>query len=323
MIPELEKRYFLMTQQGWDKKPKISNSEVVIGCPICDEGNSKGKKQRCYLYRYNENIMVHCFNCGIHHHFRNYLKNYFPNLYKQYIIDAGLYKLSDFDSSSNVDSKPKELKLFTFEDVKLNFKPATESKKAMAYLYSRGVNTKYFKLFYYTKDYKNFGEGIVIPFWYKNKMYGFQYRSINKKLFHIYMPEQNKGYKIYNYFTNSKKVYVFESVFDLFSNDIPLKNKISSLGSDLDSEKLKKFKEVIFCFDNDETGLKKAEKYADLGFSVFIWPDNIKQKDFNEILQSGIKKGLDAKEVRNKITKLIEKNTFNSIEAKVRLKLKE
>jgi hypothetical protein len=319
MIPETEKRYFLMTQEPWDKPPQISNNQVVIGCPICQEGKSKGKKQRCYLYYYGDNLMVHCFNCGIHHHFNNYLKIYFPHLYKQYMLDSGIFK-----NTFNPVEKPKELKLFTIKDLKLNFIPITESKKGMAYLYRRGIDTKYFKLFYYTKNYRNFGEGIIIPFWFNDeKIYGFQYRNLDKKLFHIYLPEQNKGYKIYNYFTKAKEVYVFESVFDLMSNNIPIENKISSFGSDIDVEKLNKFKKVIFCFDNDETGLKKAKKYAELGYNIFIWPDNIKQKDFNDILQQAIKKGKDPKKVRDKITKIIQENTFDPISALVRLKLKE
>jgi len=317
MIPEIEKNYFLMTQEQWDRPPKISNNEIVIGCPICEEGKSKGKKQRCYLYYYGENLMVHCFNCGIHHHFKNYLKFYFPQLYQQYMFDKGFFKNDFLDTKS----KPKDLKLINIK--KLDFIPANENKKAIAFLYKRGVDTKYFKLFYYTKHYKSFGEGIIIPFWYdKEKIYGYQYRNFNKKIFHINMPEENKGYKIYNYFTSEKKVYVFESVFDLFSNNIPLKNKISAFGSDIDIEKLKKFKEVIFCFDNDETGFKKAKKYAELGYKIFVWPD-VEFKDFNEILQKGIEKGKNPKEIKEKITKMIEKNTFEPLEAIIRLKLKE
>jgi DNA primase len=317
MIPYTEQRYFLMTQPTWDKPAKISSNDIAIGCPICEEGKSKGKKQRCHLYYYGENLMVHCFNCGMHHTFRNYLKKYFPQLYKQYMFDIGIFKTPKKEHTD----KPKELKLFTFKDIGLNFIPVTESKKGMAYLYSRGVDTKYFKKFYFGK-YKNYGEGIVIPFWYNDKIYGFQFRSINKKIFHTYLPEQNKGWKIYNYFTNEKKVYVFESIFDLYSNDIPLENKISSLGSDINIEKLNKFKEVIFCFDNDETGHKKAKKYAELGYGVFIWPDNIPYKDFNDILKDSIKKGKDPKEVRKKLSNLIQKNTFDNISALVRLKLK-
>lgn len=308
-----------MTQESWDKPAKISNNDIAIGCPICQEGNSKGKKQRCHLYYYDNNLMVHCFNCGMHHHFGKYLKEYFPLLYKQYLLDSGIIK-NDFKENPKLESKPKELKLFTFKDIGLDFIPITDSKRGMAYLYSRGVDPKYFKLFYYG-NYRNLGDGIVIPFWYNDKMYGFQYRNINKKIFRVYLPPQNQGYKIYNFFSSEKELYVFESVFDLYSNDLPLEKKISAFGSDIDINKFKN-KKLIFCFDNDETGYKKALKYAELGFKIFVWPDNIKQKDFNEILQKGIKFGKDPKELRKKISKLIINNTFEPLEAIVRLKLK-
>ena len=320
MIPHTEKTYFLQTQENWDKPAKISSNTITIGCPICEEGKSKGKKQRCSLYYYNDNLMVHCFNCGIHHHFPVYLKTYFPNLYRDYMISSGFKTITDNYKIS--EKEKKELKFFKIEDLNLGFIKATESSKAMTYLYSRGVDTKFFNKFYYTKNYRDFGEGIIIPFYAdKEKIYGFQYRSLHNKRFFIYLPESNKGYKIYNYFTSAKKVYVFESVFDLYSNDIPLENKISSFGSDIDIKKLNKFNKVVFCFDNDETGLKKAEKYLNLGFDILIYPDNVKFKDFNEMLQFAIKKGQDPKDVRYKIKRFIEKNIFSGLEAKIKLKL--
>ena len=328
MIPELEKNYFLMTQESWDKKPNISNSDIGIGCPVCEEGNSKGKKQRCHLYEYKDKLLVHCFNCGLHNHFRNYLKNYFPTLYKQYLSEM-IHNTSDL-SSLVLEQKVDELKEENFKAIPiekfsdLGFNPATDSKKAMAYLYGRGVDTKYFKNFYYG-NYKNFGDGIVIPFFInfktRKEIYGYQYRHFDKKVFNIYLPEENKGYKIYNYFTNEKTLYIFESVFDLYSNDIPLENKICSFGSDLDVEKFKD-KELIFCFDNDETGYKKALKYSQKGFKVFIWSDDIRFKDFNEILQFSIRQGKNVKEIRKKISNMIQSNIYYGLSAEIKLKLK-
>jgi len=329
MIPEIEKNYFLMTQASWDKKPTISNTDIGIGCPVCEEGGSKGKKQRCHLYDYKDKLLVHCFNCGLHLHFKNYLKKYFNNLYKQYLTET-IQNTNDLQSFI-IDKKVDELKDENFKAfpakklADLGFKVSTDSKKAMAYLYGRGIDTKYFKNFYFG-TYKNLGEGIVIPFFTEFKsrkeFYGFQFRNFNKKIFHIYLPEENKGFKIYNYFSPKKKLFIFESVFDLYSSDIPLENKISSFGSDIDTEKFKD-KELIFCFDNDKTGFEKSIKYVKKGFKVFIWPQNIKMKDFNEILQRGIKANKSPKDVRKKISNMIQNNIYDGLSAEIKLKLRE
>jgi len=329
---EIEKRYFLQTQPAWDKKAQISTNDVAIGCPICNEGKSAGKKQRFHLYKMKDTYLVHCFNCGYHKTFYNYLKEFDLNLLNSYNHEKGFSGLNSLQDSLTFDEKlqlaEKDVNLKFIENP---FIPITESKIGMRYLYSRGINVNHFRLFYYANGtYKlnvkgeekeiNLKNGIIIPLLKDEKWYGFQYRSIDRKHFFTYLPEENANFKVFNYFNTTDDVYVFESVFDMLSNDIPLKNKIAGLGSDVNDEILKHYKKVTFCLDNqylDMTSWEKSKKYAK-NYSVFIWED-IPFKDFNELLKTAKMNG--KKDIESKITKMIKKNVYTGFEAEIKLKL--
>ena len=40
------------------------------------------------------------------------------------------------------------------------------------------------------------------------------------------------------------------------------------------------------CFDNDRTGKVNSIKFAKKGFKVLTYPDDLKYKDFNEMIQN-------------------------------------
>jgi hypothetical protein len=84
------------------------------------------------------------------------------------------------------------------------------------------------------------------------------------------------------------------------------------IGASLSSSLTKKLnKKTVFAFDNDETGHCKSLEYVGKGFRVFIWPQNIGYKDFNEMKTDGYR--------LKRIRELIESHTSFGIEAKVRL----
>ena len=68
-------------------------------------------------------------------------------------------------------------------------------------------------------------------------------------------------------------------------------------------------------FDNERRNLevlKQIEKVVDQrGYRVVLWPDNIKEKDINDMILSG--------KTKNEIQTIIEKNTYQGNMAKIRL----
>jgi hypothetical protein len=158
---------------------------------------------------------------------------------------------------------------------------------------------------------------IIVPFVLGDKWYGFQARSIKEKKFLVILPEENQGFKVWNFFNVdlTKPVYVFESIYDAYSSG--KENVIAQAGATLSDSVLKLIK-PIFCLDNqfqDDTANKESMKYIDKGFNVFVWDNRIKEKDFNSLL---VKVGLNNK---NKISKLIDNRVYKGLRGTVSLRL--
>jgi len=70
--------------------------------------------------------------------------------------------------------------------------------------------------------------------------------------------------------------------------------------------------DIVVVLDNEKRSveaIKKMEKLIELDYSLVIWPDNIKEKDINEMTLSGVQN----------IQTIIENNTFSGLQARVRL----
>ena len=67
-------------------------------------------------------------------------------------------------------------------------------------------------------------------------------------------------------------------------------------------------------FDNERRNrelLKQIEKTIDNGYKVVLWPDDIKEKDINDMILSG--------KTKQEIKLTIEENTYQGNMAKMRL----
>jgi len=193
---------------------------------------------------------------------------------------------------------------------------------AMNYIRNRGIeyDSSLFGQWYYGhQDLKikdtvyHITDSLVIPLYYNNEMYGFYSRNIRNKKFMTYMDDVNIGYKIAFWFNVNKEepVYIFEGVFDAIS--INHKNVIALMGAKIPDARLNELTHPVFVLDNDVTGLKNSLQYAKAGKSVFVLPDEYKEKDMNELLLNN--NGLDLK-------CLIDNNTYRGISAQVRIKSK-
>jgi hypothetical protein len=84
-------------------------------------------------------------------------------------------------------------------------------------------------------------------------------------------------------------------------------------GSDIDKSYFSDFSDVVFILDNEPRNKQIVDKLSKIindGFKVVIWPENIKEKDINDIILSG----MDTLELMD----IISKNTVDDLEAKLR-----
>lgn len=135
---------------------------------------------------------------------------------------------------------------------------------------------------------------IVIPFYCDGKWYGFYSRSLTEHRFYTYMPDSNTGFKVWNIYNINinETVYVFEGIFDaLAAYQSGITNVVACCGAK-PGEIIKQCNNVVFCLDNDRTGIINSIKYLKNGFKVVNWSNSF--KDCNEMLLHGI-------DIRNEI----------------------
>lgn len=282
----------------------------------------------------------------------SFLKSFFPNLLENYKRENFIQNLSHLSNSSgngdvfagiienteieemdnsldwmNDIDKPKqevltqEIKPVLTHNLFQYFDNILEHDEALAYLNKRGLD--YFNSsyeWYFGNQDLQIGDklykltnAIIIPLYYKDEMYGFYSRNIFNKEFFTYNPEANMGYKIWNWFNidKSKEVYIFEGIFDAISSG--LENCIALMGAKIPDERLKELKKPVFVLDNDKTGILNSIDYAKKRFTVYIQPDNLKEKDMNELHLNNLELN---------VPEMIKNNLYSGISAEIRLKAK-
>jgi hypothetical protein len=311
--------------------------DYAARCPICGDSKKNKRLKRCHLFTKDswDHDKVHCFNCGWKGNMFSFLEAVNPHLYNAYKNEK---RTQSFNSLTRPVQKKKETDINIdtsfFDDrrempkvlfnVPEQFKEIEVGDEFYQYLKKRKMTDEHIKQFRKCNDSIIYnGEEvalkgyIVLPLWCRGKIYGFQARSIKDKRFYTFIPEQNSGFKVWNWFQIDieKPVYVFESYFDALSSG--LDNVTAQLGATLSEDRLKEASKVVFVLDNqrlDTTAREETIKYIKRGFQVMIWPNtNIKYKDFNEILVSGGS--------RDKISKFITQNINEGLTAEISLKV--
>lgn len=304
-------------------------------CPICGDSKKKKNLKRCHLFTKPtwDHDVVHCFNCGWKGNMYSLLETVSPTLYNSYKNERRSTSLDllkpkeqevrqDFKVDVSFFDNLRELPPALFE-LPTQFEYITKGDEFYEYIKSRGLTDEQINMFrkcntdiVYNNQRVALVGYIILPLWCNDKVYGFQARSIKDKKFYTFIPEENHGYKVWNWFNVdvTQPVYVFESYFDALSSG--LTNIVAQLGATLSEDRLKEVKEVIFVLDNqfvDPTARTESIKYAKRGHKVMIWPKGIKYKDFNDML----KKGADV----IKIASFIKKHIEQGLTAEVKLKI--
>ena len=293
-------------------KPDLYN----FRCPICGDSKKNKSKTRGYLYAVKTNVNFKCHNCGASMSLNNFLKTVDPYVHKQYTFE----KFKDGHTGRNfVAEEPK----FKFEPPK--FKPkldlpkASEIPTAKLYLEKRGLDpTK----FYYTDKFKawvntlvekfdniEYDEPrIIIPLIYENQLIGFQGRALgpNSVKYITIMLEENAP-KVYGIDKINEKepIYIVEGPFDSHFLD----NSVAMVGADLDTRPFG-WSNYIWVFDNEPRNreiVNRISKTIDRGEQVVIWPNNILEKDLNDMVLSG-----------HDVQTVIKSNTYVGLEAKLK-----
>ena len=310
------------------------NGSYNCGCPICHEGKSWGKKQRCWWLP--DQNLIYCFNCGRGFAPYNWIKEA-GNLTYQDIkkeVLGGEYNIVNLDKEDEClidESVIEDVFGVPYDSVNLlEFLDGSSDSvinKAVQYIKNRRLDTavnRPDKIYLSHKDYTH-SDRIIFPFFdgwgripfYQSRAFG---GTDNEVMEHVrYLSKVGAEKSVFNLDKVSGEIddiYVFEGPIDacFVRNGVAVAGV--SLGDNKDLTNLQKEQlaafslthPIVWVLDNqnvDNTSKEKTEKLLAQGECVFIWPEDIVYKDFNEwatkekldeipykVLQDNVKCGL-------------------------------
>jgi len=324
------------------KKENLANTR----CPICGDSSKNKNKARGYFYQKGNDFFYKCHNCGVGLSLYNFLKEVSPSLCKEYSLER--YRNGE-NGKSNY-KKPKEEELFRFKDSKPKFKKKDKILESLDVLTSlpsdhpavqfantRIIPKQFWKYLYFTPDFGSFMQKLdpdclpigaeprlVIPFFNKEgDVVGAQGRALNMKdeanarttLKYVTVKADKSIDRLWYgmWRTDPKKrVYVVEGPID----SMFLNNCVAIVGAGALRNIPARFvdSEMVWCMDNEPRNrqvIAYIEKLIEMGRNVFIWPDNINEKDINDLAY---------RMSTRKIQKMIDENTYSGLEATLRFR---
>ena len=305
------------------KRPGVYN----FRCPYCGDSKKHRNKARGYLIKKKGNYLYKCHNCGVGRSFGNFLKENVPHLYDEYIMEHYKEGNTGRGTANPAPVLPTfEKPVFKSKSV-IDLTPVSElnnSHLARAYLLGRGIPEEQFDRLYYCPKFKewtnkqkkvfadtnNDDARIIIPLKDRDgNLFGYQGRSLDAdaKMRYVTIMLDEDAPKIFGLdkINPEETVYVTEGPFDSFF--IP--NSIAMCGSDVDLRHLDY--QFVFVYDNEPRNKQIVEKItraAQQGYRVVIFPKNLREKDLNDMVNSGIN-----------VKDVIESNIYQGLEAQLKL----
>jgi hypothetical protein len=329
----VDSKYIGLISSRLQKFKKVKDGLYNFRCFYCGDSQKNKNKTRGYIYRLKNDYNYKCHNCGISKSFPNVLKDLDSSLYDQYVMER--YKNGTTGKRSNV--APPKIKFdkpdFSKKDDKLDLPTIAQLSGdhfAREYLENRKIPKKFFSELYFCEKFKewtntkkhtfdNLDEDeprIIIPLINHGKIFGFQGRSLNKnsKVKYITIILDDHHPKIYgldkvNY---TKTVYVVEGPIDSMFLD----NAIAMVGADIDYMFFTSNFETDFVmvYDNEKRNkqiVQRMEKAISNKFPIVIWPNDLTEKDINDLVISGLPE--------NNIMDIIKNNTYYGNMAKLKI----
>ena len=279
------------------KFKKIKSDLYNFRCPICGDSQKNKSKTRGYLYGVKADVNFRCHNCGASMTFSNFLKTLDPVIHKQYVFER--FKNNKTGRGTVVEEPKFDFKPPQFAP-KVDLPRASENDAARLYLEKRLIDPK---IFNYTPTFKKWVNTlvpnkfnditydeprIIIPLIYENQLIGFQGRALGpNSVKYITIMLDDDAPKIYGLdkINNEFPVFVTEGPFD----STFVSNSIAMCGADGDVRKWG-ISDPVWVYDNEPRSheiVKRISNTIDRGEKVVIWPNNINEKDINDMILAG------------------------------------
>ena len=312
----VDSKFIGLVSSRLQKFKKIKTDLYNFRCPICGDSQKNKSKTRGYLYSVKADVNFRCHNCGASMTLSNFLKVIDPVIHKQYVFER--FK-DGHTGRGTVVEEPK----FNFETPifkkTIDLPRASEIPIAKKYLEKRKLDaTK----FYFAEKFQQWVNShkqtfdtihrdesrIIIPLYYKKDLVGVQGRSLGpnsvKYITTIFYDEAPKIYGLDDIRTRDS-VYITEGPFD----STFLRNSIAMCGADGDVGKWG-VSIPVWVYDNEPRSKEITTRISNTiakGESVVIWPNQIKEKDINDMVLAG-----------HDVQSIVESNIYKGLEANLK-----
>ena len=318
----VDSKYIGLVSSRLSKFKRVKANLYNFRCPICGDSQKHKNKARGYIYPIKANSNFRCHNCGASMSFSNFLKEIDPVLQKQYAMEK--FKEGFSGGRNFVVEEPT----FNFEaptfTAKVPLPLCSEVRSAKRYLEDRKLDPTQF---YYAEKFKEFvnaykqscgsedeavfestsrdEERIIIPLYYKKKLVGVQGRSlVPNSVKYITILFYNDAPKIYGLdnIRRDAPVFITEGPFD----STFIRNSIAMCGADADVSRWD-INNPIYVYDNEPRSpeiCRRIRTAIAANHTVVIWPNNIHEKDINDMVLAG-----------HDVQSVVESNVYSGLKA--------
>ena len=308
----------MMLSPRLDKFKKVRDNLFNFRCPYCGDSQKSRSKARGYFYRKKNDFFYRCHNCAKGTTFGKVLEYIDSETYKQYVMErwrgsAPKTKEPEFNFTAP-KFKKKDPKLESLTPInKLN-----TDHPARQFVESRQIPEEFYsELYLCTKFFqwakissKQDHPRLVIPFRDETgEVFAAQGRAFGKetpKYLTVKFQDKPKIFGL-DRCDWSLRTYVVEGPLD----SLFVENCLAVAGADFEHHFPMK-ENVTIILDNEPRSreiIKRMEKLIDKDYELVIWPDNVKEKDINDMVLAG--------DVN--IMHTIKNNTHTGLTAKLKL----
>lgn len=306
---------------------QVNNSsrlKLNCRCPICGDSQKDLFKARFWAYGNPDGkVALHCYNCDIHITLSQYLKEYEPDLYREYILEIRKEKASELKSPPKPVEKPVEVKKFIQKlDYCERIDRLPEAHPIVKYVTSRCIPKTSWNRLWFTnqwpalvnsinpgtyKNEKNEPRMVIPIFNAEGKIESLQGRALRKDApqKYITIKAHENASKIYGLDTvkGTSLVYVMEGPID----SLFVSNAISITGGSLELSMVPYEGNRAWIMDHEPRHpdtVKRMKKLIDAGERVVFWDKSPwSSKDVNDMI---MKEGATPEQIMDYINNNIE-----------------